>query len=205
MPQASSGGEAALPAPLILASTSRWRAELLSRLGLPFSQEDPGIDEAPWKDRGLPARRLVVALARAKAQAVARRRPGALVLGADQVASIDGRILGKPGSAEAAVEQLLLLQGRTHELVTGLALCQGRRVRTALDVHRATMRQLDRARIERYVAREDVTGCAGAYKVEGLGIALFSKLCGRDFSAVIGLPLTRVVELLSRVGRDPLG
>lgn len=192
---------------LVLASTSVWRGKLLARLGLPFVQEDPLLDEAPWMARGLPARELTVELARAKAAAVAARRPGDLVLGADQVVSLDGRILGKPGSRARAIEQLEALAGRTHELATGLVLHDGRtgRIRTALDVHRVSLRDLDRSSIVRYVDREDVTGCAGAYKVEGLGIALFQAVRGDDYTAVIGLPLTRVVELLSEVGMDPLG
>ena len=191
---------------LVLASTSVWRGELLARLGLPFDQDDPLLDETPWMERGLPARELTVQLARAKAAAVAARRPGDLVLGADQVVSIDGVILGKPGSRERAIEQLELLSGRTHELVTGLALHDTRtgRVRTALDVHEVTLRPLGRSSIVRYVDREDVTGCAGAYKVEGLGITLFEAVRGDDYTAVIGLPLTRVTGLLAEVGMDPL-
>jgi septum formation protein len=192
---------------LVLASTSPWRAELLGRLGLPFEQASPELDETPWMERGLPARELTVQLAVAKAAAVAARWPGALVLGADQVVSIDGRILGKPGTIERAAEQLELLSGRTHELVTGLALHDGRtgEVRTGIDVHEVTLRALDRTAIDRYVRREDVTGCAGSYKVEGLGIALFERVSGVDYTAVIGLPLTRVTALLALVGLDPLG
>jgi septum formation protein len=191
---------------LVLASTSVWRGELLARLGLAFDQDDPELDETPWMERGLPARELTVALARAKAAAVAARRPGDLVLGADQVVSVAGRILGKPGSRERAIEQLELLSGRTHELVTGLALHDAGtgEVQTAVDVHEVTLRSLPRSSIVRYVDREEVTGCAGAYKVEGLGIALFRAVRGDDYTAVIGLPLTRVTELLAAAGMDPL-
>jgi len=192
---------------LVLASTSAWRAELLARLGLPFDQEDPELDETPWMRSDLPAEQLTRQLALEKASVVAARRPGDLVLGADQVVNIDGRILGKPGTRERAIEQLMLLRGRTHELVTGLALVGGRDqlARTDLDVHRVTLRDLSRSAIVRYVDREDVTGCAGAYKVEGLGISLFRSVSGDDYTAVIGLPLTRVVELLALAGMDPLG
>lgn len=192
---------------LILASTSPWRGELLARLGLPFVQEDPGVDESVLKAEGLPVGSLVKQLAVAKAVAVSERHPGALVIGADQAVSVDGLILGKPGTRERAIEQLEQLSGRTHELYTGVALVGGgdALVRTALDVHRVSLRDLDRSAIVRYVDREDVTGCAGAYKVEGLGISLFRAVSGDDYTAVIGLPLTRLVELLGLAGMDPLG
>jgi len=192
---------------LILASTSPWRAELLARLQVPFEVADPELDEAPFNSSGLPATELVVELARAKAAAVARGRSGVLVLGADQVVSLDGDILGKPGTPQRAVEQLERLAGRTHELVTGLALhdADSGLVRTGLDVHRVTLRDLPREALVRYVSREDVTGCAGSYRIEGLGIALFAGTEGSDYTGIIGLPLTLTTKLLIWAGIDPLG
>jgi septum formation protein len=191
---------------LVLASTSPWRRELLERLGLAFDAVDPELDEDPWKKRGLEPDRLVVALAEAKAQAGAALRPDALVLGSDQVACIDGLILGKPGTTEAACAQLRLLSGRTHRLLTGLALLDARSgsVRTALDVHEVTVRELSDAAIRSYVERDQPLSCAGSYKVESLGIALFERVRGDDYTAVIGLPLTAVVRLLLQAGIDPL-
>ncbi len=191
---------------LILASTSSWRADLLARLQVPFDQVDPEVDEAPYKERGLPPRDLVTLLAIAKAQAVAARHPEAVVIGADQVAFLDGRVLGKPGSVERAEAQLGLLSGRTHELVTGTALIDGPTgdVRTAVDVHRMTMRTLSHQQIASYVRRESPLDAAGSYYIEGLGIALFDGIDGSDFTAIIGLPLTQVVRLFMASGIDVL-
>lgn len=191
---------------LVLASTSRYRRELLARLGLPFEAADPGVDEEAVKALGLPAEALVVRLAREKAAAVAHRlaaaRPGALVVGSDQVAELDGEILGKPGTAERAEAQLRRLAGREHRLLTALCVVRagdGLR-REALDVHHLRLRTLDDGQIARYVAADRPLDCAGAYKIEGPGIALFDRVRGDDFTAVIGLPLTRLVALLAELG-----
>jgi MAF protein len=191
---------------LVLASTSPFRGELLGRLGIPFIQADPGIDEDPWKARGLPPERLVLALARAKAEALAAEHPRALILGADQAVDLDGEALGKPGSHDAAVEQLLRLQGRSHRLLTGVALhdAAARRTDVALDEHAVTLRPLRRPQVEGYVCREDVRACAGAYRVEGLGIALFESVLGRDWTGIVGLPLLLVTRMLAEAGLDPL-
>ncbi len=192
--------------PLVLASTSPGRRALLGRLGLPFEAIDSGLDEAPWKARGLAPEALVLALAEAKARAGAALRPGCHVIGSDQVACIDGRILGKPGSVEGAVEQLTALAGRTHRLLTAVALLDGStgRVATELDVHEVTLRPLTEARIRRYVALDQPLGCAGSYKLEALGAALFDRVRGDDSAAVIGLPLSALVRLLGALGVDPL-
>ena len=191
---------------VILASTSSWRADLLSRLQVPFDQVDPEVDEDPYKERGLPPRELVTELAVAKARAVAARHPEALVIGADQVAFLDGRVLGKPGTAERAEAQLGMLAGRTHELVTGTALIDGRTgdLHTAVDVHRMTMRALSPQQIASYIQREAPLDAAGSYYIEGLGIALFDGIDGSDFTAIIGLPLTQVVRLFTASGIDVL-
>jgi septum formation protein len=123
------------------------------------------------------------------------------------VVSVDGIILGKPGTRERAAEQLRLQAGRTPELITGLALLDGAagRVRTELDVSILTFRPLTEDQIQAYLAREDVTGCAGSFRLEGLGISLFEAISGRDYTGVIGLPLMAVTRLLAAVGMDPLG
>lgn len=192
---------------LVLASTSPWRAELLGRLGLPFEILDPDLDEAPWKERGLSARELTLQLAEAKARALGLEGD-ALVLGADQVICVDGTILGKPGTNERAAQQLRL-QSRAEapQLITGLALLHAATgdVRTELDVSGLTFRDLTDAQIERYLDAEDVTGCAGSFRLEGLGISLFDSISGRDYTGVIGLPLMAVTRLLAAAGWDPLG
>ena len=196
------------PAQLVLASTSPWRRELLERLGLPFDAVDPELDETPWHERGLPPEMLVLELAAAKARAVASTvSPDSVILAADQVACVDGTILLKPGTRGRAIEQLGLLQGRSHRLVTGVVLLDRRdgSCHSSLDIQTLTMRPLSLQQRSNYVDREEVLGCAGSYKIEGLGICLFESLDGKDWTAVIGLPLIRVVDLLERSGISILG
>ena len=122
------------------------------------------------------------------------------------MAELDGGRLFKPGSAERAVSQLMNLAGRTHRLVTGIAVYEPATDRTerAIDVHHMTMRSLTEAQVRAYVAREDPVDCAGAYKVEGLGVALFSAMRGDDHTGIVGLPLTKLAELLARFGAELL-
>lgn len=190
---------------LVLASTSPYRRELLARLAVPFETADPELDEEPWKQKGLSAEDLVTQLALAKALAVAASRSGDHVIGADQVAVLGAEILGKPGTNERAVEQLLRLSGQEHRLVTGVALVgpQGWS-RTALDVQVMRMRPFGRAAAERYVAEEDVRNCAGSYRIEGLGIRLFAQMRSEDWTGIVGLPLLVLSRLLAEAGLDPL-
>ena len=185
---------------LILASTSPWRRELLARLGLPFTCEDPAVDEDAWKSRLSDPRELAITLAREKARAVAAGHPAAGVIGGDQLACIDGTILGKPGTSERAVEQLAQLAGRTHELITAICVCHGGQEREHLDVTRLTMRPLDRAALGRYVAADNPTGCAGSYMLEQRGITLFEQIDSADHTAITGLPLIALTGLLTELG-----
>ncbi len=185
---------------LVLASTSRYRRELLGRLGLPFEAAAPAYREE--HDLDLPPEALVAHLAREKARSLTPRFPDALLLGADQVAELDGEVLGKPGDLERCVAQLGRLAGRTHRLLTGLCVLDAAsgRLEQALDVQVMTMRALPEARLRAYAARDRPFDCAGGYRVEGPGIALFEAMRGEDFTGIIGLPLTRVVALLARFG-----
>jgi septum formation protein len=185
---------------LVLASTSRYRRGLLERLGLPFEISRPPYEEQ--HDLPLPPEELVLHLAREKARSLAPQFPDALLLAADQVAELDGRVLTKPGDAARAVEQLGLLAGRTHRLLTGVCVLEARsgRLEEALDVQRMCMRPLSEERLRAYVDLDRPFDCAGSYRVEGPGIALFERMQGDDFTGIIGLPLTRVVELLARFG-----
>jgi len=193
---------------LVLASTSPWRKELLTQLGLPFLTVDPELDESPWHARGLPPADLVRQLACAKARAAAQLDlpENCLVLGADQVACIGDRILLKPGTRERALEQLGLLAGKTHELLTAIALLDTRTgaLFERLDVESLRMRDLSPSELANYVDREDVLGCAGSYRIEGLGIALFESVDGPDWTGVVGLPLLSVVNALAEAGISPL-
>jgi septum formation protein len=184
--------------PLILASTSSYRRDLLKRLDVDFQAAAPDYQEE--YDLGLPPGQLVVELAVRKARSLAGRHPQALIVGCDQVAELEGRILLKPGTVERARAQLKELSGRTHRLLTGLAVFEPptRRVETALDVHEMTMRDLTDEEIEAFVRSQDPVDCVGAYKVEGPGVGLFESMRGEDYTGIIGLPLTKLVGLLRR-------
>ena len=184
--------------PLVLASSSRYRAGLLARLHVPFTQEAPDLDETPRP--GEEPFALAVRLAIAKAQAVALRHPDRWVLGSDQVPSLDGAVLGKPGTRDGAVAQLRAFSGKAVEFHTAVALVGGGRVRTGVDLTIVRFRALAPAEIERYVDAEVAYDCAGAFKAEGLGITLFSAIESRDPTALIGLPLIAVRELLAQAG-----
>jgi MAF protein len=190
--------------PLVLASTSPFRRELLARLGMPFETDSPEVDETRRPDE--PPQVLVLRLAEAKARAVAPRHPGALIVGSDQVACIGDEVLGKPGDRERAIAQLERASGRSVLFQTGLCLLDAAsgRAQTLVEPFRVHFRPLTRAQIQGYVDRERPFDCAGSFKSEGLGIALFQRLEGEDPTALIGLPLIRLIALLECDGVDPL-
>lgn len=185
---------------LILASSSPFRRELLARLKIPFETVSPDVDESPLPGEApqATARRLAIA----KARKVAEGRRGALVIGSDQVAVYDGKIVGKPGDHDTAVAQLRAASGRTVELYTGLALLNSDTGHLQVEVvpYRVTFRSLDDTQIERYLAKEQPYACTGSIRSEGLGIALLEKLEGDDPNALIGLPLIRLVHMLENEG-----
>ena len=168
------------PGGLVLASTSPYRRELLGRLGLPFSSARPDADESP-----LPG-----------------EAPEALVIGSDQVAVLDDAVLGKPGTPERAREQLARASGRCVRFLTGLCLLDAAsdEARVLVEPFTVHFRELDAARIARYVDAEQPYDCAGSFKSEGLGITLFTHLEGDDPNSLIGLPLIRLVDLLAERG-----
>lgn len=185
---------------LVLASTSPFRRELLARLGLPFEVMAPDVDESRRPQETPEA--LVLRLSEAKARAAAAAFADALVIGSDQVAVIDGAVLGKPGNRQRAVEQLARAAGKCVTFLTGLSLVDAAsgRAQTVCERFRVHFRPLDPAQIARYVDREQPFNCAGSFKSEGYGITLFERLEGDDPNALIGLPLIRLVELLGREG-----
>ena len=187
---------------IVLASSSPYRRELLERFGLPFSVEPPNIDESPLPGETPSA--LALRLAAAKAQTVAERRPGAVVVGSDQVASLDGRIIGKPASGARAIRQLASFSGQRVEFLTGLAVARGESLRTHLDVTTARFQRFDGQRAERYVRRDNPLDCAGGIRFEGLGPLLLEGVDTEDPSAAIGLPLIALGRLLRLEGVDPL-
>jgi septum formation protein len=184
--------------PLILASTSRYRRELLERLRLPFDTVAPEVDETPLPGEA-PAV-LAQRLALAKAQAVARAHPQAVVIGSDQVADLQGQCLGKPGQHERAVAQLRAMRGRDVIFQTAVALVAPGLVQQELAQVRVRFRDLSDEEIERYLHAEQPYDCAGSAKSEGLGIALLDSIDSDDPTALIGLPLIRTCRLLRQAG-----
>jgi septum formation protein len=186
--------------PLILASSSPYRRELLERLQIPFEVARPDVDETPLPGEA-PAV-LVQRLAIAKAQAVAQVHPQALIIGSDQVAVHAGVIVGKPHTHERAVQQLRAASGTTVTLHTGLALVNARsgRVQSEVVPYRVVFRHLTETQIENYLRREQPYNCAGSVKSEGLGVALLERFDGEDPATLIGLPLIRLVRMLENEG-----
>lgn len=184
---------------IILASTSRYRGQLLRRLLPAFEQSPPGADETPIADESPDAR--ASRLAALKARSVAGNHPGTIVIGSDQVASLDGDILRKPGDTATARDQLTRCS--THTVIFHTALClidADGNEHADIDITRVHFRSLDPATITRYVDIEQPLDCAGSFKCEGLGIALFERIDNTDPTALIGLPLIATARLLRECG-----
>lgn len=189
---------------LILASTSRYRRELLSRLKLPFAVVSPDVDETPLPDES--PSQTALRLSVLKAQAVAMQFPEALIIGSDQVLMLDDEQLGKPGNYEKAFAQLDKMQGRTMVFHTALTLLNSKTGRTQTrDVPTTVhVRKLGKAQIEGYLRKEEPYDCAGSAKSESLGIALMERMDSPDPTALIGLPLMALTEMLMNEGVDVL-
>ncbi len=189
---------------IVLASTSPFRKELLARLQLPFDTASPEVDETRQPDE--PPAAMVTRLAEAKARAVADRFPDALIIGSDQCAVLGEGILGKPGTHEAATRQLLASSGQRVVFHTGLCLLDSDSGETQIDdiLYTVHFRRLTEGQIEGYLQKEQPYNCAGSFKSEGLGSALFQRMEGDDPSSLIGLPLIRLVEMLRAAGVDVL-
>ncbi|MFC6841896.1 Maf family protein [Xanthomonas theicola] len=183
---------------LILASTSVYRRQLLQRLRLPFDSVRPQVEETPLPSEAPSA--LARRLALAKAAAVAASAVDAWVIGADQVAELHGRPLGKPGHAEAAQAQLAAMSGRSVRFHTAACLLRGERVLQTCDLTEVRLRDLRADEIARYVAAEQPLDCAGSFKCEGLGISLFRAIHSQDPTALVGLPLIALAGLLREAG-----
>lgn len=185
---------------IVLGSTSRYRAELLRRLLPDFDQAAPDVDESPLRDEAPAARALRLAIA--KAEDVATRCSDALVIGSDQVAALGDKILHKPGNIRNAHEQLRASSGNNVDFFTGMCVVDTRdgQARTALDHTRVVFRELADPEIDRYLALENPVDCAGSFKSEGAGIALFERIENTDPTALIGLPLIALARLLRDAG-----
>lgn len=186
--------------PLVLASTSIYRSQLLSTLQLPFQTAAPDVDETPLP--GESAEQTSWRLAQVKAEVVAKRFPDALIIGSDQVALLDGKQIGKPLNHDNAVIQLSSMRGKTVTFYTALSLLNAAsgEMQTDVAISKVTFRDLSDDAIERYLRKEQPYHCAGSAKSEGLGIALISRIQGDDPNALIGLPLIMLVGMLEKQG-----
>lgn len=184
---------------IILASTSAFRQSLLQKLNLPFITAAPQTDETPLADES--ASQLVLRLAKEKALAVAGTHPG-IIIGSDQVAVVDDRIIGKPLSRDNAIAQLSAQSGKTITFYTGLAVydSQTQSIQAQVEAFYVSFRTLTLEEIEAYVDAEQPWYCAGSFKSEGLGICLFDRLEGRDPNTLVGLPLILLCEFLRNLG-----
>ena len=187
---------------LILASTSPYRRALVERLGVPFRCVAPPVDEQALKAGwgGVSPRELAERLAMAKAAGVASGEPDAAVIGGDQLVALDGSILGKPGTTEQAIAQLRSMSGRSHELITALIVLRSGRIYAHTDVTRLYLRDLTPEAISRYVEADRPLDCAGSYKLEARGIALFERIDSEDHSAITGVPLIALTTILRTIG-----
>jgi len=189
---------------LILASTSLYRRELLMRLSIPFECLPSGIDEDKFKVDGIGPVELARTLATEKALKLVIAHPLATIVGCDQVVDVEGRILGKPKTLEAAVEQLSFLTGRSHRLVTAVCVWHEGQIHTHVDLTTLTMRPLPADAIARYLAADQPLDCAGSYRLESRGIALFERIESDDHTSIVGLPLIALTSILMRCGYEIL-
>ena len=184
--------------PIVLASTSPYRKELIEKLGLPFLIHKPVCDEDSYKLKIKDPLALAVTLAREKAKSLSTNKN--CVIGGDQIVSMGNQIMGKPGSFEMACEQLQKMQGKTHRLITALCVIYECREFPLLDVTEITMRPLTVRQIENYVKRDQPVDCAGSYKIEKSALTLIENLKTQDFSAIQGVPLIGLTKILSELG-----
>jgi septum formation protein len=186
--------------PIVLASSSKYRRELLQRLVPEFRWQSPDVDEDSFLFSGVVPESLAAILAGAKAEAVAKNHPDAVVIGSDQLADLNGEILGKPGSRDAAIAQLTRMSGQSHRLITAVCVIAPESRFDLLHITTLTMRRLSREEIERYVDRDQPIDCAGSYKIECLGISLFDHIETTDFTSIMGLPLIPLGKHLRSLG-----
>jgi septum formation protein len=184
---------------LVLASTSIYRKELLSRLKIPFNALKPLADEDALKGQWTNPLERAQNLARCKAESL--KKASSVVIGSDQLAQLEGRILEKPHGFDKALEQLTFMAGKTHELITAVHICQNEDTFYSFtDITRLTMKPLTEDQIKSYLLKEEPYDCAGSYKIEKLGITLFDKIETQDFTAITGLPLIELSKQLTKMG-----
>ena len=185
---------------LLLASNSPYKKELLERLKIPFTCETPLFDEDNFKNKTLPPKDLALFLAKNKALSLQDIHPEKIIIGCDQIATIDGEILSKPGNHECAVKQLFKLQGKTHQLLTAVSVYSNKKSEHFLETTTLKMRHLTKAEIDSYLLTDKPYFCAGSYMLEKKGIALFESIKTDDYTAIIGLPLIKLSTILINQG-----
>ena len=187
---------------LVLGSSSPFRKALLEKLGLEFETDSPDIDETPLKNES--PEDMVARLAKLKALAIAERHPNSIIISSDQCATLDGAIIGKPGEHEAAVEQLTNASGRAVTFYTSLCVMDtsSEQMEELVEPFHVYFRELSETQIENYLRKEEPYKCAGSFKSEGLGIALFERLEGKDPNTLVGLPLIELITMLRKFGID---
>jgi len=186
--------------PVVLASTSVWRRELLSRILTDFQIASPDVDEQAYHKDGYSPAELAVRLAQRKALAVAEGHNDSIVIGSDQVVDLHGSILGKPETTDNAIAQLQSMQGQTHRLITAVCVISPQKTVEFSDTTTLTMLPLTKSEISRYVDRDQPLQCAGSYMIESAGIALFESVTTSDFTAITGLPLIQLGQVLRDLG-----
>jgi septum formation protein len=186
--------------PVVLASTSVWRRELLSRILADFQIASPDVDEQAYHKDGDSPAELAVRLAQRKALAVAEKHNDSIVIGSDQVVDLHGSILGKPETTDNAIAQLQSMQGQTHRLITAVCVISPQKTVEFSDTTTLTMLPLTKSEISRYVDRDQPLQCAGSYMIESAGIALFESVTTSDFTAITGLPLIQLGQVLRDLG-----
>ncbi len=190
---------------LILASTSIYRQQQLKQLNVPFQSMAPQVDEDQLKKQApVSTTDLPLYLAQKKAESLALLYPQSIIIGADQIGFLGNTTLGKAGTKDKAILQLLQLQGKTHQLHTAIAVYLNGQWLLHVDVTELTMRTLSEAQIRHYVDLENPIDCAGSYKFEGLGISLFDKISTKDPTSIIGLPLMTLTNFLTQFGLPPI-
>jgi len=185
---------------IILASTSIYRKQQLERLNINFSTAAPGVDEDSLKTQGLDHRSLSRGLALLKARAISSAHPEAIVIGGDQVASFENKLLSKPKTQEKAFEQLSALAGKEHQLITSLAIISKGQEQLHTCIANMKMRALSDAQIRRYIELDEPLQSCGSYRLEAMGISLFESIDCKDYSSIIGIPLMWTAKTLSTLG-----
>lgn len=188
---------------IILASQSPYRQQQLNDFGLEFRAERPSVDEEQLKTKRMPPVRLARFLAEEKAKSLCEKYPGSAIIGGDQMVVLKKKILGKPGSREKAIEQLQKLSGKTHSLITAVAVARNGKVKSAVVVAKIKMRRLSRDEILASIYRDNPLDCAGSYKLEKSGLSLVERITVADPSSLMGLPLVALHRLLRKF-KEPL-